>query len=119
MKPEPNLNLDRYRTTHPLYPDTPSGARYGVFIVAGMKVIASDGMGWEHVSVSRKSRCPTWDEMCQIKNLFWDENETVIQFHPPKTEYVNNHPYCLHLWKPTDFEIQTPPSIFVGTRDVK
>ena len=28
-------------------------------------VIASDGAGWEHVSVSRRDRCPTWDEMCQ------------------------------------------------------
>ncbi len=33
-------------------------------------VIASDGAGWEHVSVSFENRTPTWDEMCQIKALF-------------------------------------------------
>lgn len=77
-------------------------------------VIASDGMGWEHVSVSLGGRTPTWEEMCFIKDLFWDEDDCVIQFHPPKSEYVNNHPYCLHLWKPKDREIPMPPRILVG-----
>jgi len=30
-------------------------------------VVASDGMGWEHVSVSLPSRALTWEEMCKIK----------------------------------------------------
>lgn len=61
--------------------------------------IASDGMGWEHVSVSRMDRCPTWDEMCQVKAMFWGEDDCVVQYHPPRSEYVNNHPRCLHLWR--------------------
>lgn len=81
-------------------------------------VICSDGMGWEHVSVSvisdKKERTPTWAEMCKVKNYFWDDTETVVQFHPPKSEYVNNHKHCLHLWKPFGAEIPTPPSILVG-----
>jgi len=52
-------------------------------------VIASDGLGWEHVSVSRKDRPPSWDEMCQIKALFWDDEDCVLQYHPPRSEYVN------------------------------
>lgn len=82
-------------------------------------VIASDGMGWEHVSVSRKDRCPTWDEMCQIKALFWAEDDCVAQFHPPKSEYINNHPYCLHLWRPTDVAMPMPHSILVGIKEGK
>jgi hypothetical protein len=35
-----------------------------------LRVIASDGEGWEHVSVSLANRCPTWDEMCFIKGVF-------------------------------------------------
>lgn len=62
-----------------------------------LRVIASDGGGWEHVSVSRTDRCPTWKEMCQVKDLFWDDTDCVVQYHPPKSDYVNNHPYCLHL----------------------
>lgn len=84
----------------------------------GLRVIVSDGEGWEHVSVSCPNRCPNWPEMCFIKNLFWSEEETVIQYHPPKSEYVNCHPNCLHLWKPTDAEIPTPPSILVGPKEI-
>ena len=80
-------------------------------------VIASDGCGWEHVSVSRKDRCPTWDEMCQIKALFWDDNDCVDQFHPPKAEYVNNHAYCLHLWRQIGGEFPIPDSLLVGIKE--
>lgn len=79
-----------------------------------LHVIASDGAGWEHVSVSRTDRCPTWDEMCQIKDIFWDDEDCVIQFHPPRSEYVNCHPYCLHLWSPVGENILVPASILVG-----
>lgn len=82
------------------------------------RVVASDGGGWEHVSVSpcseKRKNCPTWDEMCAIKDMFFSEEETVIQYHPPKSDYVNMHPYCLHLWRPTNLDIPRPPSIFVG-----
>lgn len=80
-------------------------------------VIASDGMGWEHVSVSRRDRCPTWDEMCQVKALFWDDEDCVVQFHPPRSEYVNNHPNCLHLWRQVGAEFPLPESILVGLRE--
>lgn len=79
-------------------------------------VVVSDGEGWEHVSVGLPNRCPTWGEMCRIKALFWDAEDTVIQFHPPESEYVNCHPYVLHLWRPVGIEIPRPPSILVGPR---
>lgn len=63
-------------------------------------VIASDWGRWQHVSVSLDNRCPNWREMCFIKDLFWDEEEECIQFHPPKSEYIDLHKYCLHIWKP-------------------
>ena len=78
--------------------------------------IVSDVWGWEHVSVSRTDRCPTWDEMCQVKDLFWDKDDCVVQYHPPESEYVNNHPNCLHLWRPTEDALPRPPSIMVGVR---
>jgi hypothetical protein len=79
--------------------------------------IASDGAGWEHVSVSRTDRCLTWDEMCQVKAMFWGDDDCVLQFHPPKSEYVNNHPYCLHLWRPIGVAVPIPDSILVGVKD--
>lgn len=79
--------------------------------------IASTGGGWEHVSVSPCSKarktCPTWEEMCAIKGMFFLPEECVVQYHPPRSEYVNNHPYCLHLWRPVGQTIPRPPMVFV------
>jgi len=79
-----------------------------------LRVIASDGMGWEHVSVSLPNRTPNWREMCFIKDLFWDVEDVVIQYHPAKSEYVNVHDNCLHMWKPVGVELPTPPKELVG-----
>jgi hypothetical protein len=101
------------------------GDDYGLFIAQGpcgreLRIIASsgedDGIEWEHVSVSLPNRCPNWPEMCFVKELFWDDEETVMQLHPPKSEWVNNHSFCLHLWRPRGHEIPRPPSITVGDR---
>jgi len=81
-----------------------------------LRIIASDGMGWEHVSVSLANRLPTWNEMCLVKRMFWDEEDCVVQFHPPKSQYVNCHPYCLHLWRKVGSEFEMPPSILVGPK---
>jgi len=73
------------------------------------RVIASSGHDWEHVSVSTTERCPRWNEMEQIKRLFFEPYETVMQLHPPESAYVNIHPNCLHLWRPVKQEIPMPP----------
>jgi|SRR5215469_11439392 len=81
---------------------------------ASLAVIASSQEGWDHVSVSRANRCPNWPEMEQIKRLFFREDEVAMQLHVAETEHINNHPHCLHLWRPTDGrEIPLPPAIFV------
>ena len=83
-------------------------------------IVVSDGMGWEHVSVhaerGKELATPYWDEMGFIKDLFWDEDDVVMQLHPKKSEYVNNHPHTLHLWRPTSTEIPVPSSILVGVK---
>jgi hypothetical protein len=76
-------------------------------------VIASDGMGWDHVSVSIQDRCPTWEEMNHVKGIFWSDSDCVVQYHPPKKNYVNTHPHCLHLWRPQWERLPEPPIIMV------
>ncbi len=94
-----------------------SDGGFGYVYIPGVKkpatIVFSWGGGWDHVSISFSNRCPAWDEMCFIKNIFFSEDECVVQYHPPKSEYVNNHPYCLHLWKPHIAEIPMPPKEFV------
>lgn len=81
-------------------------------------VIWSNGAGWDHVSVAPYNRrvVPTWDDMCRLKDMFFREDEIAVQYHPPKSEYVNNVPNCLHLWRPTEAEMPTPPAILVGIK---
>ena len=72
-------------------------------------VIASNGLGWEHVSVSHTNRIPSWETMCEIKDMFFNDDEVVMQLHPKKENYINNHKYCLHLWRPLNENIPVPP----------
>ena len=97
---------------------------YGMFHVIGpcaskLFIMASGGepnIPWEHVSVSRKQHTPNWLEMCWVKDQFWNDEECVMQLHPPKSQYVNNHDHCLHLWRPINYTIQTPPAYLVGVK---
>lgn len=57
-----------------------------------LRVLASSGMGWDRVSVSRSKRCPNWPEMEQIKRLLFKDNETAMQLHVPPQDHVNCHP---------------------------
>ena len=81
-------------------------------------VIWSDGGGWEHVSICpfKRSYTPSWDDMCQLKDMFFKEDEIVVQYHPAKSEYVNNMPNCLHLWRSMNSTFPMPPSIMVGVK---
>lgn len=76
-------------------------------------VIWSNGGGWDHVSVSYPNRCPTWDEMCMVKDIFFLPEETCVEYHPAKENYVNIHPYCLHIWRPQKAGLPLPTKLFV------
>lgn len=114
------------RMVHPALVGTVADGNNGAFDVESpesgwrLACVASDGESWEHVSIhayntiQTKQRCPTWKEMSYIKRLFWDGGDVVMQLHPREAEYVNCHPHVLHLWRPTDSEIPTPPAILVG-----
>lgn len=97
--------------------DGPNG--HFVITLEGMRlnIVSSNSRdwiadGWEHVSVSTTERCPTWDEMQFVKRLFFTDEETVIQFHPPEARLVNDHPYCLHMWR-SPKKIELPPEVLI------
>lgn len=92
------------------------GSYYDMKNKKWLNFIFSWNMGWEHLSVSTPSRTPTWDDMCLLKDVFWNTDEVCMQIHPQKEKYVNNHKYCLHIWKPINQNIPTPPTILVGIR---
>jgi hypothetical protein len=117
--------LNAARVRQGMFATTDADGFNGAFcmMLNGLKVkcIASDGGGWQHVSVSihDSSLPPSWSVMCQVKDLFWEEEDCVVQFHPPKSAYVNNHAGCLHLWRCTDGrEFPRPPEIMVGIKEL-
>lgn len=60
----------------------------------------------EHVSVglyNENKKTPTWEEMCEVKEIFWKPEEEVHQIHPPESLYVHGvfkKDNILHLWRP-------------------
>lgn len=79
---------------------------------ADIYAIVSEGAGWDHASVSivGETRSPTWHEMCYVKDVFWQPEECVAEFHPPRSDYINLHPHVLHLWKQQGVEQELPPT---------
>jgi hypothetical protein len=115
--------LDAFRIQSPIHAAIEPGPHEseGAFLIPSkvdgqqLVVIASTGLGWDHVSVSRRNRCPNWAEMEQVKRLFFRDDETAMQLHVPPSDHVNLAPTCLHLWRPNDGrEIPRPPRELVG-----
>lgn len=111
MKNLSDPSLARYRIVHPALGFGDDNG--GFFSVGGLAVMAGNGDGWDHVSVSRINRCPTWDEMNLIKDMFFYPEECVIQYHPKKSDYINKNPNVLHLWRQHGVEVPMPPKWMV------
>ena len=111
----PNIESGRI-TSGIMKSDSSYGMNGGFFIqswVKGkprvLKLVVSNQEGWDHVSVSLPNRTPTWEEMCFIKELFFEPEETVIQYHPPESKYINDSQYVLHLWRSQKDPLKLPP----------
>lgn len=112
IKATPNLFIEAEAEN-----DGMGGHYYDKYNNKNLNFIFSYQLGWEHLSVSMPNKTPSWEQMCMMKDIFWGEDEVCVEYHPRKEEYVNNHPHCLHIWKPRDVEMPTPPSILVGFRN--
>ncbi len=135
MSDWPYLNRNRVRAPvppgiHPKYASTDADGWNGMFRLSMdgeiVRCVSSDGSEmpdqpqwqWQHVSVSIEGdkRPPRWSVMCRIKDLFWEPEDWVVQFHPAHSEYVNFHEGCLHLWKPKIEKLPIPLSLMVGPK---
>ena len=105
---------------------TQEGDNFGAFKIPHpknanlhFKCLVGTGMGWDHVSVTVRNPkagvdiTPTWDEMCHIKDIFFDKTECVVQYHPIETDYVNFSKHTLHLWRQQNIEFPTPNRLMV------
>lgn len=133
MSDWPFLNKYRVRVATPMIPERycsdESYGFNGMFRLpregGTVRCVASDGSEmegpqwkWQHVSVAVEGdrRPPKWALMCWVKDLFWEPEDWVVQFHPAHSEYGNFHPHCLHLWRPLLAKLPTPLSLMVGPK---
>lgn len=72
-------------------------------IVTGRR--EGDGRRWMHVSVSHRDRLPTWPELKTVKDMLIGPDTVAIQVFPRAAEFVNVHPFCLHLWHCLDGDV--------------
>lgn len=79
----------------------------------------NEGGVMEHVSVAprSKTKTPSWEIMCRLKDMFWNKDEMVIQIHPAEKDYFHGFKgmeNILHLWRPSDgnFSVLNNPEMW-------
>jgi len=77
--------------------------------------IERDQKAWVHLSVSRKNFLPSWEDLVLVKEIFLGQDSAAIQVLPPKKEWVNIHPFCLHLYQCLEDENPIPDFRKFGT----
>lgn len=63
---------------------------------------------WRHVSLAIKDRTPTWKEMEEVRIWTCGSESVAYQVHAPRSEWINDNPYVLHLFSPVDDEHRLP-----------
>ena len=64
-----------------------------------LKLLVTIDDGMLHLSISHPKRYPTWDEILRTRYKFVDEKMELVMHLPKKSEYVNLHQNCFHLWQ--------------------
>lgn len=88
----------------------------------GLRVIVSDatcddGKRWRHLSLTRRDRAmPTWEQLVTVKEEFLGPEAVALQVLAPRSEWVNIHPTCLHLWECLDGRVT--PDFTAGTGSI-
>ena len=68
--------------------------------LVGREPVVEGDVRW-HISVSRPDRLPTWHELTDAAHALRPGVCFVVGV-PPRSWWMNVHPYCLHLWETRD-----------------
>jgi hypothetical protein len=75
-----------------------------------------DHKRWLQVSCAHRNKLPNWETLKYVKNTFIGEDKTAIQILPAADNFVNLHPYVLHLWHCLDGDVT--PDFTRGTKSI-
>lgn len=64
-----------------------------------LSVIVSVDGGDLHASIAHPDRYPTWAEILSVRNWIFPAEMEVVMVLARRSEYVNLHPNCFHLWQ--------------------
>jgi len=67
-----------------------------------VEVEEQDASLWLHMSVSRKDRMPSYQDIVDAKEFFLGPERRAIQVFPKRSEHFSFHPFCLHLYSPLE-----------------
>jgi hypothetical protein len=70
----------------------------GLQVLFSADNMEGDGKTWLHVSLSRETKLPSYEDMCIVKSLFVGDERVAIQILPTRKDWININPTVLHLW---------------------
>ena len=73
-----------------------TGHREGLTVCISIDDTAKFGPMF-HMSISHRSRYPSWDEIHEARDAFLPAFREFMMVLPRRGEYVNVHPNCFHL----------------------
>lgn len=100
VKLPPSWSEHCLRPGHPLF-GIRAYKKGGLFVLLDCSTFW-DGTRWIHASCSRKDRMPTYEDLAEMKAVFFGPDRQALQVFPKKSKHVNIHPFCLHLWSCMD-----------------
>ncbi len=60
-----------------------------------------------HASLAHRARLPTWHELTDVRHSIWGPDEDVMMMMPRLSDYVNVHPFAMHLYScPEEWSIR-------------
>ena len=73
--------------------------KQGVYKDGECAVIVTKDAGHWHLSISCADRLPSYDELKGARYKYLPNVCYMAQIFPPTDEFVNVHPFTLHLWE--------------------
>ena len=70
-----------------------------VYMMNGCRIIVSRDNGLWHLSISCANRLPTYAELVTARYRLLADVPEMAMYFPPMDEFVNVHPYTLHLYE--------------------
>ena len=93
-----NLMIDRMNTEREAYIENPLHT-LGWHRMGRCQVFVSIDNGKYHLSISCDGFIPSYNEIKEARYRYCPDGIYMAEIFPPKSEFVNLHKYCRHLWQ--------------------